>query len=75
VAARLISTLKCNNERHRAQHSAGVRAAREKLPAVPRPIAAMRSPVDGMAFMLCNLTATQSKKYLRRASKLRWRPI
>ena len=28
----------------------------------------MRSPVDGMAFMLCNLTATQSKTYLGRAS-------
>ncbi len=32
-------------------------------------------PVDGMAFMLCKMTATQSKTYLRRASKLRWRPI
>ena len=31
-------------------------------------IAGMRSPVDGMAFMLCNLTATQSKTYLGRAS-------
>ena len=35
----------------------------------------MRSPVDGMAFMLCNLTATQSKTYLGLASKLQWRPI
>ncbi len=46
-----------------------MRAAREKLLAVPSPIAAMPSPVDGMAFMLCNLTATQSKTYLGRASK------
>ena len=28
----------------------------------------MRSPVDGMAFMSCNLTATQPKTYLGRAS-------
>ena len=48
--------------------SSGVRAAREKLPAVPKPLAGMRSPVDGMAFMLCNLTATQPKTYLGRAS-------
>ncbi len=41
-----------------------MRAAREKLLAIPRPIAGMRSPVDGMAFMLCKLTATQSKTYL-----------
>ena len=29
----------------------------------------MRSPVDGMAFLLCKLTATQSKTCLGRASK------
>ncbi len=29
----------------------------------------MRSPVDGMAFISCNLTATQSKTYLGRASE------
>ena len=46
-----------------------MRAAREKLLAVPRPIAGIRSPVDGMALMLCKLTATQSKTYLGRASK------
>jgi len=46
-----------------------VRAAREKLLAVPRPIAGMRSPVDGMAFLSYNLTATQSKTYLGRVSK------
>ena len=46
-----------------------MQAAREKLLAVPRPIAVMRSPVDGMAFMSCNLTATQSKTYLGRASE------
>ncbi len=45
-----------------------MRAAREKLLAVPRPIAGMRSPVDGMAFMLCKLTPTQSKTYLGWAS-------
>ncbi len=45
-----------------------MRAEGEKLLAVPRPMA-------GMAFMLCNLTATQSKTYLGRASKLQWRPI
>ena len=55
-------------------HSPGVQVAREKLLAVPRAISGMRSPVDGMAFMSCNLTATQSKTYLGRASKLRWRP-
>ena len=60
----LVSSLKCNYERHRAPHSFGVRAAREKLPAVPKPLAGMRSPVDGMAFISCNLTATQSKTYL-----------
>ncbi|MCH7934343.1 MAG: hypothetical protein IIC36_10175 [Gemmatimonadetes bacterium] len=49
--------------------SSGLQAAREKLLAVPRPIAGMRSPVDGMAFMLCNLTATQSRTYLGRASE------
>ena len=64
----MVSTLKCNYERHRAPHSFGGRPAREKPLAVPRPIAGMRSPVDGMAFMLCNLTATQSKTYLGRAS-------
>ncbi len=46
-----------------------MRAAREKQLAVPRPIAGMRSPVDGMPFILCNLTATQSKTYLGGASK------
>ncbi len=46
-----------------------MRAAREKLLAVPRPIAAMRSPVNGMAFMLCKLTGAQSKTYLGRASE------
>ena len=46
-----------------------MRAAREKLLAVPRLIAGMRSPVDGMAFMLCNLTATQSETYLGGVSK------
>ena len=46
-----------------------MRAAREKLLAVPSPMAGMRSPVDGMAFMLCNLTATQPKTYLGRASE------
>ena len=46
-----------------------MRAARQKLLAVPRPMAGMRSPVDGRAFMLCNLTATQPKTYLRRASE------
>ena len=45
-----------------------MRAAREKLLAVPRPIGVMRSPVDGMAFLLCTLAATQSKTYLGRAS-------
>ena len=49
--------------------------AGEKLLAVPRPIAGIRSPVDGMAFMSCKLTATQSKTYLGQASKLQWRPI
>lgn len=38
----LVSTLQCNNERHRAKHSSRVRAAREKLLAVPRPIAGMQ---------------------------------
>ena len=66
---RLISSLKCNNERHRTKRSSGLRAAREKLPAVPRPIAGMRSPVDALAFMLHNLTATQPKTYLGRASE------
>ena len=46
-----------------------MRAAQNKLLAVPRPMAGMRSPVDGRAFMLCNLTATQPKTYLRRASE------
>ncbi len=46
-----------------------MQAAREKLLAVPRPIAGMRSPVDGMPFVLCKLTATQSKTYLGRASE------
>ena len=46
-----------------------MRAEGEKLLAVPRPIAGMRSPVDGMAFMSCNLTATQSKTYLGWASE------
>ena len=64
----LVSSLKCNNERHRKYHSSGVLAAREKRIAVPKPITRMRSPVDGMAFMLHNLTAPQSKTYLRRAS-------
>ena len=57
------------------RNSSGVRAAREKLLAVPRPIAGMRSPVDGIAFMLCNLTATQSKTYVGGVSRLRWSPI
>ncbi len=46
-----------------------MQAALEKLLTVPRPIAGMRSPVDGMAFMLCSLTATQSKTYLGGVSK------
>ena len=46
-----------------------MRAAWDKLLAVPRPMAEMRSPVDGMAFISCNLTATQSKTYLGRASE------
>ena len=51
------------------KHSSGVRAAHEKLLAVPSPIAVMRPPVDGIAFMLYNLTATQSRTYLGRASE------
>jgi len=43
--------------------------AREKLLAVPRPIAGIRWPVDGMAFMLCKLTTTQSKTYLAGSPK------
>ncbi len=46
-----------------------MRAAREKQLAVPKPIAERRSPVEGLAFMLCKMTATQSKTYLRRASE------
>ena len=46
------------------------RAGRAGEPlAVPGAIAAMRSPVDRMAFMLCKLTATQSKTYPGWASK------
>ncbi len=47
----LVSSLKCNNERHRAPHSFGGRTAREKLLAVPRPIAGMRSSEGGMVLM------------------------
>ena len=46
-----------------------MQAVREKLLAVPRPIDGIHSPVEGLAFMSCNLTATQPKTYLGRASE------